>query len=186
MSKKIRGISEKLIRSTTLHRWAEFAENPIHTDSLLLFFTGENYYLFGDDASAASAVLGLPVLEAGLGPSLRVMREDVCMTATKLREAGHKVAICGDGTGKPGGHWRATVDVTMGDRRMSYLMASAGLGITGAGVKERLVFNYAPGEEVGPERVNAAMENMIAIADAESAEFKILSYKVTKLEFIHD
>jgi hypothetical protein len=47
-----------------------------------------------------------------------------------------------------------------------------------------LVFNYSPGEEVGMERVQAAMENMIAIADAERAEFKILSFKVAKLEFI--
>lgn len=184
MSDKIRGIDAQLVRSTSFRVWADLAEHSAHDGTLLLFYTGGSYYLLGDDAYAAAKALQLEVVAAGVGPLLSVKREEVCAAAAKLREAGLKVVICGGGSGAPGGHWRAHVDVTMGNRRMSNFMANAGLGITGAGCKERLVFNYAPGEEVGMERVQAAMENMIAMADAEGAEFKILTFKVAKLEFI--
>jgi hypothetical protein len=180
----VRGISADLASATTFSAWVDLASDPSNQGRLLLFFAGECYYFIGDDATVAAIALGRSVATAGIGPLLRVDRPDVCSVTAVLREAGHRVAICGSDTGNTGGHWRAHVDVTMGDRRVSNFIANAGLGITGVGTKERLVFNYSPGEEVGMERVQAAMENMIAIADAERAEFRILNFKVVKLEFI--
>lgn len=186
MSDKIRGVELWRCKTPTTEKWAKIA-GGIHVGSLILMRAAVDYFFFGDDADKAAEILGRKVVyKRGLMPQLRVKRDDVSTVCAAMRSAGHPVVICGDGSGAAGGHWRAHVDVTMGDRRMSDFMANAGLGITGAGTKERLVFNYAPGEVVDDTRVNAAMENMIAMADAERADFKILSYKVVKLEFIND
>lgn len=186
MSEKIRGVELWKCKTPTTEKWAQIA-GGVHVGSLILLRAAVDYFFFGDDADKAAEILGRTIIyKKGLIPQLRIKRVDVSTVCATMRSAGHPVVICGDGSGKTGGHWRAHVDVTMGDRRISDFMANAGLGITGAGTRERLVFNYTPGEVVDETRVSAAMENMIAIADAERAEFKILSFKVAKLEFIND
>ena len=46
------------------------------------------------------------------------------------------------------GFYRAFVEVVIGNRKMSNFIASAGLGITGAGVCEVFTIDYKKGEEV--------------------------------------
>lgn len=185
MSDKISGVELQNCKSPTTDKWAQIAGDPSYNGSLILLRGAVDYFFFGDDAGTAAKTLGrTATYKKVLIPQLRVKRAEMSAVCDTLRVAGIRVVICGEGSGKMGGHWRAHVDVTMGDRRVSNFMANAGLGITGYGTKQRLVFNYSPGEVVDEDRVNAAMENMIAMADAEGAEFKILTFKVVKLEFI--
>ena len=185
MSNKLRGVELQNCKTPIAEKWAQIAGDPEYKGSLILMHTSKDYFFFGEDAKKAAQVLGKTLRgKNGPLPQMRIKSTDARLVYASLRNASCKVVICGDESSKLKGHWRAYVDVTMGDRRVSNFMANAGLGITGARTKERLVLNYSPGEVVDEDRVNAAMETMIAMADAEGAAFKILTYKVAKLEFI--
>lgn len=82
------------------------------------------------------------------------------------------------------GFYRAYVEVLQGNRRMSDFVAAAGLGLTGAGVREIMTIDYTPGEEVDAARVAKAMDSMIEASNRERTAFKILSYKVLGVTLI--
>jgi hypothetical protein len=82
------------------------------------------------------------------------------------------------------GFYRAYVEVLQGNRMMSDFMAAAGLGLTGAGVRETMTIDYKPGEEVDAARVSKAMDSMIESSNRECTDFKILSYKVLGVTLI--
>lgn len=166
--------------------WTKESSKPANKGRLLLMCSGEAYYTFGVSAEAAAHVMGGEAQKRGKLLLLRIESRNIRAACVKLRAAGLDPAIVGGFHNSPTGHYRAFVDVVTGDRRMSDFMASAGLGITGAGCTEELVLNYSPGEQVDMERVKAGVENMIAIADREKSDFKILSYHVRKLTFIDD
>lgn len=75
----------------------------------------------------------------------------------------------------------ATVEWTRGDRKVSSFIKNAGLGLTGAGIKERVTITYKPGEVVDEARVLKAVNSMIAQADAEKVEFVISNPKVLSI-----
>ena len=75
----------------------------------------------------------------------------------------------------------ATVEWIRGDRRLSTVMRNAGLGLTGAGIKERVNISYKPGEIVTEERVMKAVQSMIDMSNAENAEFEISCPRVIRI-----
>lgn len=64
---------------------------------------------------------------------------------------------------------------------MSELMSSAGLGISGVGVKERVKLTYKAGEVVDEARVMRALEKMQAESDARCTPFVIHCPKVISI-----
>jgi hypothetical protein len=75
----------------------------------------------------------------------------------------------------------ATVEWIRGVRRISTVMRNAGLGLTGIGSKERVNISYKPGEIVTEERVLKAVQSMIDMSNAESAEFEISCPRVIRI-----
>ena len=74
--------------------------------------------------------------------------------------------------------YRARVEVLQGNRFVSEMMKSAGLGIEGVGEPTILVLDYKVGEVVDEVRVRKAIEDMIAASEKQKTSFKIVSYKV--------
>lgn len=81
--------------------------------------------------------------------------------------------------------YRAEVEVIQGNRKVCNLLANAGLGITGAGIKEVLQIDYKPGESVDTQKVENTMNSLISETDKLQTEFKILSYKVLQISLLH-
>jgi hypothetical protein len=75
----------------------------------------------------------------------------------------------------------ATVEWIRGERRLSTFIRNAGLGLTGAGIKERVNISYKPGEIVTEERVMKAVQSMIDQSNAENAEFEISCPRVIRI-----
>jgi len=78
-------------------------------------------------------------------------------------------------------HPVATVEWVRGKRQLSNLMRNAGLGLTGAGVKERVNIDYKPGSVVTEERVMKVVQSMIDESNAENAEFEISCPRFIKI-----
>jgi len=76
---------------------------------------------------------------------------------------------------------QAYVEVLSGNRRICDFLASAGLGLIGAGTVDTWVISYKPGEVVDRERVERAMDLVIAESDREQTKIRILSYKVLSI-----
>ncbi len=71
--------------------------------------------------------------------------------------------------------YQAIVEAVIGNRKVSNIMANAGLGVTGVGAVEVLTIDYKEGEVVDEERVSKAMDSMIIESDRLQ---KIVSYKI--------
>lgn len=173
------------LKTPIAKRWAKIASNPNNEGTLVIMLSGASYFLIGDDAAAASEALGLP-LDGISDPMFSFPRDRITAYAAQLRDKGLRVIICGhhENSDTSEAFWRATVEVIIGDQKVSNFMSRVGLGITGAGTKHVLTLNYEPGADVDTERVNAAIENMKSIADTEDDEFVILSHKLLTLELI--
>lgn len=78
--------------------------------------------------------------------------------------------------------YKVIVKTLVGDRRLSDLMANAGLGITGAGVNEFLNIAFKEGEIVDEDRVNKMMKSMIKESEKLKTSFKIISYEIISIE----
>ena len=77
---------------------------------------------------------------------------------------------------------KATVEVTHGNKGINRFLQSAGLGLTGAYTTERWVISYAEGEEVTPERVEAAMRSVQEAANADpQVNTEILRFSVVSI-----
>jgi len=77
---------------------------------------------------------------------------------------------------------KAIVEVTHGRKGINQFLRAAGLGLTGAFTTERWVISYAEGEEVTPERVEAAMRSVQEAANADpSVNTELLSFKVVSI-----
>jgi hypothetical protein len=77
--------------------------------------------------------------------------------------------------------YQAIVEAVIGNRKVSNVMANAGLGVTGVGSVEVLTIDYKEGEVVDEERVSKAMDSMIIESDRLQTEFKIVSYKILSI-----
>lgn len=75
----------------------------------------------------------------------------------------------------------AIVEWLRGKRRVSDILRNAGLGITSAGFKERVIFTYKPGEVVDEARVLRAIDAMIKEAEKLNTEFEISCPKVISI-----
>ena len=75
----------------------------------------------------------------------------------------------------------ATVEWIRGERRLSTFIRSAGLELTGVGIKERVNISYKPGEIVTEERVMKAVQSMIDQSNAENTEFEIYCPRVIRI-----
>ena len=67
-----------------------------HPGMVLLFHAGEQYELFGEDATLAARLLNLE-LRPGPPPSVRFPTPRLEAHLRKLLQAGHRVAICDQG-----------------------------------------------------------------------------------------
>jgi len=79
---------------------------------------------------------------------------------------------------------RAHVDFCLGNRQICDFLASAGLGLTGAGVHQMFTVDYKPGEEVDEARVKCALDLMVAESNRQQTDFKILSYVIQRIELV--
>jgi len=67
----------------------------------------------------------------------------------------------------------AIVEWLRGNRGINRFMRSAGLGLDGVGVKERITITYKPGEVVTEARVLDCINKMIREADEQNMDFEI-------------
>jgi hypothetical protein len=81
---------------------------------------------------------------------------------------------------------RARVAVLSGPRAMCNLVASAGLGITGAGTWSVFTVDYKPGETVTPERVSKAFDAMAAESSKAGTPLKILKHALMDITTVED
>lgn len=75
----------------------------------------------------------------------------------------------------------AVVEWLRGKRALSLLMRKAGLGISGLGIKERVVLTYAEGETVDHERVMRTVRKMISESDRENTDWVIYNPRVISI-----
>jgi hypothetical protein len=82
-------------------------------------------------------------------------------------------------------YYVATVEYCVGNRNMCSMIKNAGLGLTGAYKKERIVIRYDIGQEVDEARVMKAMGSMIKELDARNEELIISNpvvIRITRLD----
>jgi hypothetical protein len=78
-------------------------------------------------------------------------------------------------------YYVATVECCIGNRKMCNMLKNAGLGLTGAYKKERIVIRYNDGQDVDKARVMKAISYMIEELDARSEELIISNPVVIRI-----
>lgn len=75
----------------------------------------------------------------------------------------------------------AVVSWLCGKRAVDAFLQSAGLGITGAGVREFATVLFKPGEVITPERLQDMFAKMVAEADKQKTDFTLRDMHVISI-----